>query len=1361
VTSSVGLQVVDFANPAAPTLITTIDFTTLGFPDTDLSSVAVKNGVVAVAIPTADKLGGRVVFLNAADNALLGSAIVGALPDNVVFTPDGTKVLTANEGEYTGDGSAGDPTTVGGKGSVSIIDISGGFGAPLPVQTAGFTQFDGQEAALRADGVRIFQGVSVSDDIEPEYIAISPDGTKAMVTLQEANAVGLLDIATATFTDIVPLGLKDFSTLLADFSDRDGPGGTTSIKLETGNPVFGLYMPDAIDSYSFNGQTYYVMANEGDDRNDFLNPDEVIRLKDAVNLPDYVLAPDVFPNAASLLTDAELGRLNVVVTPGLRGDTDGDGQIEQILALGGRSFSILDADGNRVFDSADIIERIVAEFGLVANNTSPGFDDTRSDNKGPEPEGIEIAEIGGRTYALVGLERSHMTLAFDVTDPTDVTYTGAAVRDGDLNPEGTLFISAADSPTGVALYVASNEESNNISVFEIEEAPPVVDYTLQILHASDWEAGIQAVERAPNFAAIIDAFEDEYANSITLLSGDNFIPGPFTAAGTDPSVRDDIASFYETLFGLDPGSLVGIRNGTLPFNALDIAIANAMGVQASVLGNHEFDLGTNALTAAINSTIGTFPPPPAPGGVPNTVTNVGTLFPYLSANVLPGTSELTSVFTPNLLPATEFGLRASDFNPTNGTLSNPAGANRPQYAPWTTIEEGGETIGVLGITTQILAQISNLGNAVVADPAGDGGVDNMVELAGILQPLVNQMEASGIDKIILLAHLQQIGNERLLATLLNGVDIILGGGSNTIFADENDVLEPGDVAGGTYPEFYDSADGTHKVALINTDGNYHYVGRLVIGFDENGFIIPGSVDSTVSGAYVTTEAGVDAVAGDGDGVLDQAERDAIFADGTRALEVQKLANAAGDVIDVKDGVVVGFTDVFLEGRRNFVRSEETNLGNLTAEANLAVAKATDLTTIISIKNGGGIRAEIGVIDPATGTGLPPVANPDAGKPEGGISQLDIENSLRFNNTLALITLTAQGLLNAIENAIRGANPGATPGAFPQIAGLSFSWDDGRPPLDRVVSLVVTNQQGEIVDVIADNGSIVGDPTREFRLVTLGFLAPAPGSPTTFGDNIFVRGTGPITETSPGVVGGTLAVYTDFADLDRVDLAGSGATFDTPGSEQRALADYLSALHGTPDTAFDEPETPRADDERIQNLDFRPDTVNPDGAAAETTDANDDLVVGNSLNNTVFSGAGNDTVYGGDGDDSLVGGARNDQLFGGDGNDTLIGGAGDDTVFGGDGDDRIVDRGGNDVMTGGDGADLFVIKLGAAGNDDEITDFTIGEDRISIKEFNFADFAAVQAASVDTADGVEIMLGSQTLLLAGVMAAQLSAGDFIL
>jgi len=453
VTCSTGLQIVDVSSPAAPLLVTTVNFTTFGLPSTDITSVAVHGGKVAVAIPDPVKSAkGRVAFLNAADGAFLGSVEVGALPDMLTFTPDGSKVLVANEGEIVSTV----PDTA--EGSVSIINVSGGFTNP-PVTTAGFAAFDSQAQALRDAGVRIFQNGVPSTDFEPEYIAVAPDGATAMVTLQEANAVAILNIATATFTSVVPLGQKDFKNLHADFSDRDGPGGTAMINLTTGNPVYGLYMPDAIASFIANGQTYYVIANEGDDRDDFLT--ETIR----VGSSSYVLDPGVFPNAAELKTNERLGRLTVSNSPGLRGDIDGDGDVDRILAYGARSFSVLNSSGAIVYDSGDLIEKATATFG------TPWFDDTRSDNKAAEPEGITVGEVAGRQYAFVGLERSRGVMAFDITDPANVSMAGFGTRPADQNPEGITYISAANSPSGSPMLAVTNEVSNTLTLYSLAASP--------------------------------------------------------------------------------------------------------------------------------------------------------------------------------------------------------------------------------------------------------------------------------------------------------------------------------------------------------------------------------------------------------------------------------------------------------------------------------------------------------------------------------------------------------------------------------------------------------------------------------------------------------------------------------------------------------------------------------------------------------------------------------------------------------------------------------------------------------------------------------------------------------------------------
>lgn len=424
------------------------------------NSVSIKNGIAAIAYAIRNTSNnaqepGVVGFYNAADGSYIHSVNVGYLPDMLTFSPDGSKVVTADEGEPNSYGQANsfDP-----EGSVSIIDISGGI-ANATVQIAGFSAFNSQEATLKAAGVRIFgPGATVAQDLEPEYIAFSGDGSKAFVTLQENNAFAILDIPTATITDIKPLGLKDFNASgnTLDASDQDGG----SINMQNW-PVYGMYMPDAIASYTIGGNTYYITANEGDAR-DYTGYAEEIR----VNNASYVLDPTIFPNASTLKMNANLGRLQVSRATG---NLDMDTEYERIDMFGARSFSIWNDMGNLVFDSGNELELLSAQrMPSVFNSdgTTASFDG-RSDNKGPEPEGVCIGEMGGQIYAFVGIERTGDVAVYNVTNPLAPQLVQYINLPEDLNVEGLIFVPAENSPTGVALLITAAEVSKTISVFEV------------------------------------------------------------------------------------------------------------------------------------------------------------------------------------------------------------------------------------------------------------------------------------------------------------------------------------------------------------------------------------------------------------------------------------------------------------------------------------------------------------------------------------------------------------------------------------------------------------------------------------------------------------------------------------------------------------------------------------------------------------------------------------------------------------------------------------------------------------------------------------------------------------------------------
>ncbi|BBA34766.1 uncharacterized protein sS8_2821 [Methylocaldum marinum] len=439
-----GIDILDLSG----NLVHSIDTSVLG----GINSVSVANNKAAVAISAPLKTDpGLVRFYDAASFAALATVTVGANPDAVIHTPDGSRLLVANEGEPSSylTGPAGDP-----EGSVSIIDT-----ASYSVLTADFTNFNGSAAALRESGVRLTgPNASVAQDLEPEYIAVSADGSKAMVTLQEANAVAVVDIAGANVTAIRPMGLKDHSLPEngLDVSDRDGPGNDPlDGNIQNWN-VKGLYMPDGIASFTNNGRQYYVTANEGDSRGDWPGGNDEIRVGNADIDPalDAALAA---AHGSDWKTGDKLGRLNVSTS----GDTDGDGDLDELHAFGARSFSILDADGNLVFDSGGQLEQI------IKISYPELWDDGRSDNKGPEPESALVGTVDDRDLLFLGLERSNAVAVWDLSDLDDIRFIEMIFTAGDVSPEGLSFFSNAQ---GSFLAIA-NEVSQTTSLYRVSAVP--------------------------------------------------------------------------------------------------------------------------------------------------------------------------------------------------------------------------------------------------------------------------------------------------------------------------------------------------------------------------------------------------------------------------------------------------------------------------------------------------------------------------------------------------------------------------------------------------------------------------------------------------------------------------------------------------------------------------------------------------------------------------------------------------------------------------------------------------------------------------------------------------------------------------
>jgi len=448
-------DMVSLANPSSPVTLGSVSMQPYG----GITSLAVKPGLLAVASPDSiEQNPGRVIFFDTLGN-YKGQVTVGALPDMITFTHDGKYLLTANEGQPNTTFSV-DP-----EGSVSIIDVQDTNYVQSDVTTLNFTGFNALSASLMASGVRKGSTIgTLSQNLEPEYITVSSDNTKAWVTLQENNSIAHLDLVNKIVTNITPMGMKNHQTAQNGFDASDNNG----VVLMTNWPVRSFYMPDALAQFTVGTTTYLVTANEGDER-------EYTALNERTTVGAVNLDPTRFPNGAMLKETHALGRLRIT---NQSGDLDADGDYDELHMVGPRSFAIYNAaTGAQVYESKNLIESIV----LADPTWGPFFNadseintlKNRSRSKGPEPEGVAVGKIGSRTFAFIALERVGGVMAFEVTNPSAPVFSGylntrsTTALAGDRGAEVIQFLGHEQSPNGKPMLLVANEISGTLALYEV------------------------------------------------------------------------------------------------------------------------------------------------------------------------------------------------------------------------------------------------------------------------------------------------------------------------------------------------------------------------------------------------------------------------------------------------------------------------------------------------------------------------------------------------------------------------------------------------------------------------------------------------------------------------------------------------------------------------------------------------------------------------------------------------------------------------------------------------------------------------------------------------------------------------------
>jgi predicted extracellular nuclease len=1366
------------------------------------NSVAVKNGVVAVAYAvqntsTLAQLTGKVAFFNAGNGSFINAVDVGALPDMLTFTADGTKVLVANEGEPN---SYNQTNSVDPEGSVSIINIAGGV-ASATVQTATFTSFNSQMASLKAAGVRITgPGSTVAQDLEPEYIAVAPDGLTARITLQENNAVAILDIATATITQIIPLGVKDYSLPGngIDASDQDG-----GINIQNW-PVFGLYQPDAIASFSINGQAYYITANEGDSRA-YTGFNEEIR----VGAAGYVLDPTVFPNAATLKLNANLGRLQLT---NATGDTNGDGDIDRIESFGARSFSIWNSNGTQVFDSGDQLEQITAtKVPTLFNSdgTTASFD-SRSDNKGPEPEGVVVGVINGRTYAFIGLERTGDVIVYDVSNPNQPKFIQYINTPEDVAIEGLTFISAADSPTGKPLLVTANEVSKTVAVFEIK--PPTYISDIQGTGSTFNSAfgGTQTIEgivtRAFQGSTKLNGFyvqeEDADADGNSATSEAIFVydpSGKFTGnVGDKVRITGTVKEFTSTSNGnISSLTQLDITSGTVANLGASI-LPTAVNIQLPVTSVSDLEryegmlvnisAGSGNLTVTENYQLGRYGQVVlAADGSSNQAGTDARLDQYTQFNA-PSVSGYAAYQadiakrtiylddgsgTQNLDP-TIFGrggnpLSASNTLRSGDTVANITGILDERFEGYRIQTSTGvnftpsnarpNTPPAVGGTLKVAS--FNVLNYFNGNGTGGGfptprGANNLTEFNRQRDKIIQAIINSGADVMGLMEiENDGYGSTSAIQDLINGLNAIAGAGTYA-FINPGASLGSDAIAVGL---IYKSSQVTPVSAAATMTNGYgtgafDLVGRkpLAQTFQQ---ISTGELFTAVVNHFKSkgsSSGGVgDADAGDGQGL----------SNGTRTRQAQDLAAwLATKPTGTNDA------DYLLLGDFNAYAQEDP----ITTLASAGYGNLLPNTSYSYVFDG-----QVGALDHALGSNS--LATQVTGAEKWHINADEptvLDYNTEFKSAGQIISLYNADQFRASDH-------------DPVLVGLNLN----SAPSNVTLSATSTNENvtaNSLVGTFSTTDPTIGDTfTYSFVPGTNDNVAftisgnqlqinASPDFETKSSYNILVR------TTDNGGLTFDKALTINVNDLNEAPIINTPIPLQT--------VDNTSVFNYTiPNNVFSDPEGDALTYSASglpSWLTFNPTTKTFTGTAntlgtntigvsvndgyGHTTSTNFDVVVrtGTKISTGLtgvinFSTSTTPTnIVGSAGADTIYGGSAADYIQGSDGNDTIYGGAGNDRIYGGAGDDILYSGLGNDNLYGGLGRDTFVLEQGKGF--DIANDFTPVNDYLGLSGTltfgtgnSTTDVTVSALGTTNTKvfgpDGVELMR------LLNVTPGQLTAANF--